>query len=90
MNKKNLKNHKTDIFNVFITEYLTKQRQNIVTHLNKAGFDHDIYSFWSNDGRIFYKTEPESQNIYIKELSDMHMYVPDPESVLEPESDSDP
>ena len=89
MNKKNLKNHKTGNFNVFITEDLTKQRQTIVKHLNKARIDHKVHSFWSNDGRIFYKTEPEGQKIYVKELSDIQMYVPDPEPALDPESDSE-
>ena len=61
MNKNNLKHHKNDNFNVFITKDLTKQRQTIVKHLNKARIDHNIRSFWSNDGRTFYKTAPKGE-----------------------------
>ena len=86
MAKKNLKNHKSVNFNVFVTEDLTKQRQKIVKYLNKARIDLKVHSFWTNDGRIFYKSTPEGPKNLVNDLYDIEMFVPETE--LEHDLDS--
>ena len=60
-NKSNLKTYKSESFNVFITEDLTRKRQQAVQQLDQMRKNRDIDSFWTNDGRIFYKTGPNDK-----------------------------
>ncbi|KAH3850016.1 hypothetical protein DPMN_092421 [Dreissena polymorpha] len=53
--KKELKKHKSESFNVSVCEDLTKRRQSIVQKLSEARKTKLIDSYYTNDGRIFYK-----------------------------------
>ncbi|KAH3755693.1 hypothetical protein DPMN_190391 [Dreissena polymorpha] len=53
--KKELKKHKSESFKVVVCEDLTKRRQSIVKKLSEARKSKLIDSYWTSDGRIFYK-----------------------------------
>jgi hypothetical protein len=53
--KSSLKTCKTDDFRVFITEDLTRKRQNIISSLSELRVNNKINSYWTQDGRIFFK-----------------------------------
>lgn len=76
--KKNLKNHKTTTFNVFITEDLSAKRRAIVQCLNEARKTKQIFSFWTSDGRIFYKNEELGMKIQVKGMDQVAHLIPDP------------
>ncbi|KAK3091783.1 hypothetical protein FSP39_016101 [Pinctada imbricata] len=71
--KKLLKN---DNDRILITEDLTKYRQSIVTEITKAKRAGKVYSFWTNDGRIFIKTGERGSKLPIRSIDDLHYYAP--------------
>jgi hypothetical protein len=82
MCKKNLKHHKSDSFNVFITEDLTKKRQFIVQQLNIARKNDKIESFWTTDGKICYKEKSNNSQKGLKKMintiDEIEHLLPDP------------
>ena len=76
--KKNLAKHKTSQFRVFITEDLTKPKKEIIYHLNNARLNKKIFSFWTVDGKIFYKERESDLKVHVKDLEKINYLVPDP------------
>lgn len=75
-----LKNLQSNDFRVFITEDLTSTRQHIIRGLSKAKKVRRINSFWTNDGRIFYRIREGSNKILVKAYGDIsHLVPPDEE-----------
>ena len=70
--KKNLKPHKSKNFHVFLSEDLTKNRQQIVRSLEDARRNNYIMSHWTNDGRIFYKQNRNSGSVLINHIDQVH------------------
>lgn len=75
--KKNLKNHKSPSFNVFVTEDLTAKRREIVQCLSKAKINNAIHSFWTTDGRVFYKHGEQGTKIQAKDCDQIRHLIPD-------------
>lgn len=75
--KKNLRNHKSPTFNVFVTEDLTAKRRQIVHRLIKAKTDKCIHSFWTTDGRIYYKHGEDGRKIQVTDIEQITHLVPD-------------
>ncbi|OWF49673.1 hypothetical protein KP79_PYT25729 [Mizuhopecten yessoensis] len=76
MSKTALKNHRSGTFNVFISEDLTTQRQKLIGELSRARKAKSIASYWTNDGRIFFKVTMESAKVFVKSYDDIAPYVP--------------
>lgn len=74
--KKNLKNHRSPLFNVFVTEDLTAKRREIVQSLIKAKTNNSIHSFWTTDGRIFYKHGEQTAKIQVKDCDEISHLIP--------------
>lgn len=72
-----LKHLQSEQFRVFITEDLTGVRQKIIKGLSKAKKDRKIHSFWTNDGRVFYRVEYESEKILVKRYDDIAHLIPE-------------
>ena len=73
--KKKLKNS-----SIFITEDLTRYRQQIVQELSKAKKAKKVHSFWTNDGRIFAKLSERGSKFMIRSLEDLRDLAPPQES----------
>ena len=73
--KKKLKNS-----SVFITEDLTRYRQQIVQELSKAEKSKKVHSFWTNDGRIFAKLSERGNKFMIHSLEDLRDLEPPQQS----------
>ena len=67
--KSGLKSCKTDTFNVHVSEDLTKRRLGLVNILANARKAGKIDSYWSSDGRVFYKDTPTSNKILVQSSS---------------------
>jgi len=66
--KRGLKKHKSRSFNVFISEDLTKKRQAIIKSLAEARKKDLIISYWTSDGRIFYKQTEDSDTVLVPSI----------------------
>ena len=73
--KKKLKNS-----SIFITEDLTRYRQQIVQELSKAKKAKKVHSFWTNDGRIFAKLSERGSKFMIRSLEDLRDLAPPQQS----------
>ncbi|KAK3107155.1 hypothetical protein FSP39_008276 [Pinctada imbricata] len=71
--KKMLKNHSSRIF---VTEDLTRYRQEVVNEITKAKRAGKVHSFWTTDGRIFLKTSENGHKIMIRSIAELNDYVP--------------
>jgi hypothetical protein len=78
--KKSLKAFKTDEFNVFITEDLTRKRQQITNKLGLARKKGNIHSYWTVDGRIFYKKTEKGAKIIVNNYEEISHLIPDDEA----------
>ena len=63
---------KTNSSNIFVTEDLTKYRQNIVSKIIEAKKAKMVHSFWTYDGRIFIKLGPLDQRHEVTSLDDLY------------------
>lgn len=77
MSKSKLKVHKSSEFNVFITEDLTKKRQFMVQQLDNARRQGKIDSFWTYDGRIYYKITSTGKVKLLRNVCDIDFLFPD-------------
>jgi CTP-dependent riboflavin kinase len=60
---------------IFLTEDMTKYRQGIVQELTKAKREGKVYSYWTNDGRIFVKCHERGRKQLIRSFNDLHRIV---------------
>ena len=75
-------NLKGDEDNVFITEDLTKYRQDLIKDIIVAKKAGKVAAFWTSDGRIFIKETEEGPKQIIKCFEDLDKFFPDqPEAV---------
>ncbi|KAH3798743.1 hypothetical protein DPMN_152346 [Dreissena polymorpha] len=74
--KKELHKHKSESFKVFMCEDLTKRRQSIVQKLSEARKSKRIDSYWTNDGRIFYKKTLNGPKTLVESLETMSKLFP--------------
>lgn len=61
---------------VFIVEDLTHYRVRLVGKLNELRKNKNITSFWTSDGRVFYKTTMTSEPVLVKSLDDIQNAFP--------------
>lgn len=66
--KSNLKNKTSDNFKVFLAEDLTQKRRRMVSALNEARKAGVINTYWTTDGRIYFKKTENSTKTEIKEF----------------------
>ncbi|KAK3104643.1 hypothetical protein FSP39_006965 [Pinctada imbricata] len=67
---------KDDSSRIFITEDLTHYRQEIISEISKAKRARKVYSFWTNDGRIFIKTTERGPKILISSIAELNFHAP--------------
>ncbi|CAC5426786.1 HSPA4 [Mytilus coruscus] len=67
--KKRLKNN---FERIFITEDLTKTRQNLVKRLNARKKAKEIHSFWTFDGRTYAKKTQDSAKVMVKSIEEIN------------------
>ena len=63
---------KSNSSNIFVTEDLTKYRQNIVSKIIEAKKAKIFHSFWTYDGRIFIKLGPLDHRHEVTSLDDLY------------------
>ena len=56
---------------IVITEDLTNYRRRIINHLSKAKIEGHLDSYWTNDGRLFFKLLSDDNKMLIKNLNDL-------------------
>ena len=71
--KRKLKNKTSDNFKVFLTEDLTPKRRRMISALNDARKDGVIFTYWTSDGRIFFKKTETSSKTEVKDFDDNEM-----------------
>jgi len=71
--KSSLKKFKTPQYKVFINEDLTRKRQSMIKILSSAKKVDKIDSYWSFDGRVYYKETDTSNRILVKNISQIDL-----------------
>lgn len=61
---------------IFVTEDLTQYKQSIIQELVRAKRAGKIYSFWTNDGRIFLKLSDKGRKHIICSVNELHELAP--------------
>ena len=69
---KQKKQLKSNANKIYITEDLTRYRQQLVSKIQIARKERRIDSFWTNDGRIFLKKTSNSPKVMIKCVEDIY------------------
>ena len=61
---------------IFITEDLTSYRRSMIKHLSVAKGKGGVDSFWTNDGRVFFKRSSDNEKILVKNKEELFTYIP--------------
>lgn len=69
---KQKKHLKSNANRIYITEDLTRYRQQLVSKIQIARKERKIESFWTNDGRLFLKKTSNSPKVLIKCVEDIN------------------